>query len=135
MFHRGYLLFFSILMSLSLSSCSYVVKRVDNWMFESFGGTIFTNPTRVTLKKIHLDNSDLIGKNLIVSGKVEKIGEYGTYVIISADSVKLLVVLTNISFVEKWLEENKPQSINVLGQLDIVRKGYPLFIASALQKK
>lgn len=130
--------FFSIIvlfLTLSvLSSCSAVGRGIDSYMFEKFGGTLFEDASKVTLKKVHLDNGSLIGKNIIITGKVEEIGEFGTYVVVSSDAVKVLVVLTHVSFVEKWLDKYKPKYLNVLGQLDVIKKGYPVIVAQALQR-
>ena len=119
---------------LLLSSCSAVGRGIDSYIFEKFGGTLIEDASKVTLKKVHLDNGDLIGKNIIITGKIEQIGEHVTYAVISSDAVKVVVVLTHISFVDKWLDKVKPKYINVLGQLDVIKKGYPVIVAQALQK-
>ncbi len=116
-----------------LCSCSAVGRGIDSYVFEKFGGTLIQDASKVTLKKVHLDNGDLIGKNIIITGKVEQIGEHATYAVISSDSARVIVVLTHISFVDKWLDKVKPKYLNILGQLDVIKKGYPVIVAQALQ--
>lgn len=127
-------IFVILFLCIGVSACSGAGRSIDSFIFQKFGGTLFEDASKVTLKKVHLDNGDLIGKNIIITGRIEKIGDYSTYLVISSDAARVLVVLTHISFVEKWLDKLKPRYVNVLGQLDVVKRGYPVIVAQALQK-
>lgn len=123
------------LILLLVSSCKKVeeIKQVlDYKSFEFSGGTLFSVPALVTTKEIHFDIGKLLGREVILEGKVESLGKYDTHIVISDESGKMLVVLTHIENVSHFLEDGVQKPIRVLGTVERGKKGLPYVLAKSI---
>jgi hypothetical protein len=109
-----------------------VTSYVDKKSFQWFGGTMVGAPGQITLKEVHLDDGSLLGKDIILEGSVVSIGEHATYLIISDDSARLLVVLTNMYHAKDFLDKFTPKTLRVYGTVERGKKGMPFIAAKAL---
>jgi len=125
---RGIILLFCLVGA----GCQGVRQSVDHRSFRWFGGTIFSEPGQVTMKEIHLDSGNLLGHEVIVEGTVVKRGEYFTHLIISDETARMLVVLTNMDLSEELLKKHSPKMLRVLGTVERGKKGLPFVLARAL---
>lgn len=111
---------------------SNVSMVVDEWLFREAGGTIFSSPEKLTLKEVHLDNGTLVGRQVIVEGIVEEVNPLGTFLVISDNSARLLVVLTDVANILGVLPK-KTDSLQVFGSIESGKKGLPFLKAVALR--
>jgi hypothetical protein len=105
---------------------------VDEWLFRETGGTLFSSPEKLTLKEIHLDNGTLVGRQVVVEGVVQEVSPVGTFLVISDQSARLLVVLTDVGHVLVDLPK-KLDSLHVFGTVESGKKGLPFLKAVALR--
>lgn len=105
---------------------------LDRKLFQWVGGTIFSSPGRIGLKEILLDTGALQGREVIVEGDVLTIGKYGTYLILSDGSGRLLVELTQIMPPLVMERGFFPKRIRALGSIERGNKGFPLLVARAI---
>ena len=133
---------FSLLFIL-LTSCKYSgvapeasLNILDRVGFEVFGGTFFIEPTRVTMKEIHLDNGSLKGRPVIIEGEVVQTSRYSTFMVLEDATGKILVVITELNSgdIVKYLpkDKNSKMNVRVLGTLETGKKGVPYLMAKAL---
>lgn len=124
-------------LALLLASCnkedSWLMQSIDAYTFNKIGGVIFEEVEQVSLKEIHLDSGLLINRTIIVEGKIVKIGEYGTYIIMSDDSYRILVMNAKIDIANNF-KENKhiKNNVRVLGKIKTNRQGQPFVSALAI---
>ena len=124
-----------LVLSLSMSSCGSIdslTRRADYYSFRVTGGTLFSKPNLVTTKELHFDTGRLLGREVILEGRIEEIGKYLTYIVISDESGRMLVVLTNIENLDPGFSEKKVQIIKVLGSVERGKKGLPYILASSI---
>jgi hypothetical protein len=105
---------------------------VDEWLFRETGGTLFSNPERLTLKEIHLDNGTLVGRQVVVEGVVQEVNPVGTFLVISDQSARLLVVLTDLENAIGRLPK-KQELLHVFGSIESGKKGLPFLKAVAVR--
>lgn len=105
---------------------------VDRLMFHKAGGTVFSTPDPLTMKEIHLDNGTLTGRQVIIEGRVMEISENFTYLVLSDETARMLVVLTDIEDARPWLKDQKPTTVKILGTVENGKKGLPYIMARAL---
>lgn len=124
--------FFVVLLSVGCSQKEFVVFNVDSLLFQETGSTIFINPIEPTMKEIHLDLSTMRGKEVVLKGRISEISEHLTYMVISDDNARMLVVLTGIQ--DSVLKRHRDQSsiVRVLGTIESGQKGLPFIMARAL---
>ena len=124
------------LLSLSLLSCSKIAElpqSLDYMSFEKIGGTFFSDPEEVTLKEIHLDKGSLLGQEVILRGEIVSVGSYHTHLVLADTSARMLVVLTEIDFLDKFNEESLDgRTVKVLGKIDYGKKGLPYILAKSI---
>lgn len=105
---------------------------VDEWLFRETGGTLFSNPERLTLKEIHLDNGTLVGRQVVVEGVVQEVSPVGTFLVIADQSARLLVVLTDVDNAVGSLPK-KQDLLHIFGTIESGKKGLPFLKAVALR--
>ena len=124
-----------LLLSLSLS-CKQglqLKKYIDYQSFETIGGTLFSTPSQVTMKEIHLDKGLLFGQEVMLKGTIMEIGSYQTYMVLSDNTARMLVVLTELDFYELIGEENlQGEEVKILGMVDYGKKGLPYILAKSI---
>jgi len=121
---------------LSLSGCSRFERAatwVDQLAFAHLGGTLFTDPSRLSLKEIHLGDGTFTGREVIIEGRVAEVSQHGTYFVLTDDSARMLVVLTDLAGAAPvWATDTKPRAVRVLGTLESGQKGLPYVKAQAI---
>lgn len=111
-----------------------IKDSIDNMSFRWTGGTLFTNPQQLTTKELHFDTGNLLGHSVIIEGDVVITGNYFTHVVLSDDSGRMLVVLTQMENAEELLKKKEPGRIKVLGTVERGKKGLPFILARSLRK-
>lgn len=132
MFKLGQILALLIL----LSSCSGggIGNYVDQLSFGQWGKTFFSDPQQVSLKEIHLDTGNLLGRTIIVEGTLVEVGKHHTHIVVSDSTARMLVVLTKMRSPEKQIGESTSESISILGTVERGKKGLPYIAAIAVRK-
>ena len=125
-----------ILIALLCSSCSGggITGFVDELSFGKWGTTVFTDPQQVSLKEIHLDTGNLLGRMIVVEGNLIEIGKHHTHMVVSDTTARMLVVLTQMRSAEKKLGANPPKVLRILGVVERGKKGLPYISAIAINK-
>lgn len=127
--------FWLLASSLLLGGCvkqEIVVAAIDRLLFQRVGITVFGNPALLTMKEIHLDGVGLRGKEVVIEGKVVEVSEHFTYMVITDDQARMLVVLTGIASAAPTLRQSTPRSVRVLGVIESGQKGLPYVMARSL---
>lgn len=112
-------------------------ERLDHVLYRFVGKTLFSRPTLVTVKEIHLDKGLLLGQMVEISGQVVEVGEFGTYAILADDTARMLVVLTDIDSEPETVELieeslNSASQYRILGSIDYGKRGLPYLMARGL---
>jgi hypothetical protein len=122
-------------LALAVSGCwkkDELPRVVDQMAFQHAGGTLFTNPDTLTLKEIHLDNGKLTGREVIVEGRLAEVGNHRTYLVLTDDAARMLVVLTGLDADVEPLLKGKDDHWRVLGTVESGKKGLPYIMARAV---
>ncbi len=126
----------SVISLFILSGCSGWVplsSRLDAVFFGLVGGTVFSDPYKVTTKQLHFDTGELFGKDVIFEGFVTEKGELSTYVVVRDEDGRMLVVLSQVDDAYKTLDRGDVNYIRVLGRLERGKKGLPYILAKAIR--
>lgn len=120
--------------SFTLSSCKISphaswARMVDKFMFQWFGGTVIGSPQQLSMKAVHLDQGALVGRELIIEGRVLEYGKNETFMVMADESARMLVVLTNLSPSEQPFRELIPRNVRVLGTVERGKRGLPFVLA------
>src|SRR5690606_8039529 len=109
--------FVLILLPLLCSGCVRSIdltRLADQQLFRFTGSTPLTGIEPLTMKEIHLDNGNLLGREVIVRGAVVGSSRHGTYLVLSDETARLLVVLTDLDPMMPQLGNSKPEVISIL---------------------
>jgi hypothetical protein len=92
---------------------------------------------KVTTKEIHFDSGRLLGREVILEGQVLSYGKFDTYLVLSDESGRMLVVLTHLvgadSEVEDTIKRQQNKSVlRVLGSVERGKKGLPYLLARSV---
>ena len=115
----------------TLFSCSRIDRMktgLDYMSFRISGGTLFTEPTLVTTKEIHFDTGNLLGREVILEGKIASLGKYDTHLVVSDESGRMLVVLTHIDEASSLLQNKSSEHLRVLGTVERGKRVYPMYL-------
>ena len=104
----------------------------DRLLFQHFGVTVFHKPTLVPMKEVHLESGRLSGKELLVKGVILEMGKNGTYFVISDQTARLLVVLTELEDAGVALKNQRPRMVQIIGTVQSGKKGLPYLKASSM---
>lgn len=135
---KNFMLILGLCSATLLTSCDKSTswsESIDSFLFELFGGTVFDRPNKISLKEIHLDDGRLQGKKIVVEGSVATVGDHHSYVIITDESARMLVLLNRILDADEILKEPKadsPKHLRVLGTVYKGKKGLPYISAISL---
>lgn len=126
-----------VFFSLGCNEVDSLKRYVDYASFKVIGGTLFSDPNQVTTKEIHFDSGRLLGREVIVEGQVLSYGKFDTYLVLSDESGRMLVVLTHIvgvdSDVEDTIKRQQNRSVlRVLGSVERGKKGLPYLLARSV---
>ncbi len=124
------------LMASFLTACSdggSILRSIDSWVFGKYGSTLFERPEEVTqIRGVHLGLDNLGQNSIVIQGLVEEASPNGTYVVISDQSGRLLVVLSQLALEEQGAIGLKNKTLRVLGTLESGKKGLPYLKARAM---
>ena len=125
-----------LILAVILCSCNKfnnTSEIVDLFTFNLVGGTIFSSPSQVTMKEIHLDKGILLGQEVVIEGKIVEVGRYNTYMVMTDKTARMLVVLTNLNVLEFFgNDEYNRRSVKILGVIDYGNKGLPYVLAKGI---
>lgn len=130
--------FLAVLAGLGLSSCNNIADKArssDNAIFSSYGRTFFSQSKLTSLKEIHLSSLEMIGRTVVVQGKIKKISPHGTFLVLNDGSATLLVVTTLLTTSDWFRRRNKiadNTNLSVLGEIESGTKGLPYLTAQAV---
>lgn len=123
----------TVILALLLSACdpssSMFLRELDACGFRFLGGTLFSSALEVSIKQILLDHPSLLKRQVVVEGEVVELGDYGTYLIVSHNSDRLLVVVTSLAN----LSVKKQLRVKILGMIENER-GLPFLRAKAVKE-
>jgi len=128
--------FIFVLIALNFSACSgklSVTQRIDVASFRFMGTTLFNNPTKVSLKELHLDSGSLIGRSVIIHGEVVSVGDFYSHLTLTDESARMLVVLTDIPDARDHLQNDDGLNLAILGSVERGKKGLPYVLARAIK--
>jgi hypothetical protein len=134
----GRILFISLVFfSFGCNEVDSLKRYVDYASFKAMGGTLFSDPNKVTTKEIHFDSGRLLGREVILEGQVLSYGKFDTYLVLSDESGRMLVVLTHLvgadSEVEDTIKRQQNKSVlRVLGSVERGKKGLPYLLARSV---
>lgn len=130
----------SLILLLLIVSCKEprsVLGDLDLWGFSILGRPLLSEADFVRIKEVHLNNSALLGRSVVVAGDLQKIGDHRTYLVISDSSARLVVKLTELSSttLDKLKGDNnsKRQRLKIIGRVALSRKGQPHISAQAIK--
>jgi hypothetical protein len=124
----------TFVLSLALTGCTNSLQWLDANTFGSFGTTILSDPQQVSLKEVHLDAGQLVGRTIVIEGSVVNVGKYHTHVVLADNSARMLVVLTKLHEVSDEFEHQPPKALRILGTVERGKKGLPYISAIAINK-
>lgn len=110
------------------TSCNDLGKlthTIDLASFKYLGKTMFTEISPLSLQEIHLDNTNYLGQEVVASGLLNEVGQHSTYMVISNDSTKLIVVLTDIKPLELPNNIQINQQVKFWGTVEHGKGGLP----------
>ena len=120
----------------ALSACEGsedLLERVDKYSFQFIGSTLFSQADELTTKELHFDTGRLLGKDVVVVGKVLSWGELGTHLVVKDEYGRLLVVTTHLEEPRKYQQEKGQADIKILGTVERGKKGLPFIFAKSIK--
>lgn len=124
-----------LLLSLLATSCvdsKEMPRSFDQLAFRHMGVTPLSNIEPLTMKEIHLDNGNLVGREVVIKGAVVGGSPYSTYLILSDETARLLVVLTDIDPLMPKASAASHEVVSILGTVESGKKGLPYLKASSV---
>ena len=126
------LIFFSFILS-SCDKSNELRRNFDYLSFKMVGGTVFEKPNTVTTKELHFDTGRMIGREVVIEGKIIDLGKYDTYLVLSDGVGRMLIVLTHIEEAGDILTRSKNRQLKVLGTVERGKKGLPYILAKSIK--
>lgn len=124
------LIFFS---SCKVSSLEHgPLRHLSICIFEWAGVELFDDEEQFSLKDVHLDGSGLLNHDVLVAGKVEEIGAFGTFVIISDERVRMLVDFSRLGGAPSKVA--KGDTMRIIGKVQSGEKGHFYLVANAINR-
>lgn len=88
----------------------------------------------ITAKELHLDSGKLTNVPVVVEGQILATGDQFTHLLLSDDSGRILVQLTQLPEIEDYFRRFKPSRIKVIGILERGKKGLPYLVADTVKQ-
>lgn len=131
--HRFYYIFSIVLIffQMSCQKVNNVGNLIDLQLFQKFGWTMFSKPGLVTMKEIHLDKGVLAGQVIAIEGDVVELGKYRTHLVVSDNTARMLVVLTDVYEALDLSDDILGQKIKIVGTVEDGKKGLPFVMAKS----
>ena len=120
-----------LLAVIALNGCVVVDQpTIQALTLKWFGKSYNQNVRPVSLKQLHLEQPQFVGKVVMVSGTVHLVGELGTYFVLRQGERKLLVMQHDILHDELRIHTDEiSSSVKVVGALTSQKKGLPALVA------
>lgn len=132
----GFSLYIVILCSLTSCKSSLaehgLFHQASIQIFEWIGVELFDANEQFSLKDVHLDGSALLNHDVLVGGKVETVGAYGTFVIISDDRVRMLIDLSHLGGAPSKVA--KGDTMRIIGKVQSGENGHFYLVANAVSR-
>lgn len=124
----------AFIFAISATGCTNGFEWIDASTFDNFGTTFISDPQQVSLKEVHLDAGQLVGRTIVIEGTVVNVGKHHTHVVLSDSSARMLVVLTKLHEIGDDFEQQPPKALRILGTVERGKKGLPYISAIAINK-
>ena len=85
------------------------------------------------MKSVHLEGPGLLNKIVTVSGEVRVIGQFGTFVVIEEESVRMLVDLTRLAIVLRARKFGQGGWVEVAGRVQAGENGRVYLVANSIK--
>lgn len=124
--------------SLFLSSCTVssndrgLLSNISIRIFEWVGVRLFESGEQFALKDVHLDGAGLLNRDVFVTGKVEVVGAFGTFIVISEDQIRMLIDLSHLGGLNTPVV--KGDTMKVIGKVQSGEKGHFYLVANAVSR-
>lgn len=122
----------------SLSSCTGsssergLLSNISIRIFEWVGVRLFDTDEQFALKDVHLDGAGLLNRDVFVTGKVEVVGAFGTFIVISEDQIRMLIDLSHLGGLNTPVV--KGDTMKVIGKVQSGEKGHFYLVANAVSR-
>ena len=125
---------FGYFLLLTVSGCHFNGEdHLDAFTLKWFDKSYTKLLQKVSLKQLHLEQNRFEGRHLLITGKVESIGNQGTYFVLRENSRKLLILQYTITHVPWRIQAGDEQkTVMVMGQLSSQKKGLPALLAQVI---
>jgi uncharacterized protein YdeI (BOF family) len=123
-----------MLLSVTFTACTGDLdfsEYISRKNFSLTGGSFLSDAEQITVKEVILDNGTLLGREVIIEGKILEKGEFDTFVIIDDRSGRLLVVLTDMVGAGPRLKNTEESHLRVFGTVERGKFGLPFVKAKA----
>ena len=107
-------------------------KVIDLKSFQWTGTTLLAKSEVLTLREVLLATDANMDKSIVIEGSVVQKGRHGTYFVVSDQTARLLVSITNLIGAESEIAL-KGGVLRILGRVEQGKKGTPYFVAEALR--
>ncbi|MCX6125263.1 MAG: hypothetical protein NTV34_11040 [Proteobacteria bacterium] len=87
----------------------------------------------ISLKSVHLEGPGLLNQTVTVSGEVRVIGQFGTFVVIEDESVRMLVDLTRLAIVLRARKFSQGGWVEVAGRVQAGENGRVYLVANSIR--
>ncbi len=111
---------------------SSLASFLDVGCFKYFGATVFSDAQTLSIKDLHLNTARIVGKKIIFEGVISELDKFLTYVVMSNDDARMLVLLTEIDDIPVGLRDEK-RKVSVFGEVSRGKKGLPFVTAKAIR--
>ncbi len=135
----SFLILFCLLFGLGVTSCrsfDSATKRtvrgtIDLWLFTHFGRLAFDTVTEQELRSVHLGGAGQLNHDVMISGKVEILGDLGTYLVLSDGRARMLVDTTHTNAYSLAKAPKLGSQVIVHGVIKTAENGHIYVAASA----
>ena len=118
-------------LALALPACqdlSQLPSSIDNLAFLAFGKTLYQKTESYDLRRLHADNTALLGQEVVVEGELVEVSDHFTYLTLTDQTANMVVVLTEIPDARERLG-NETKTMRVLGRVESGEGDQPYILA------
>lgn len=131
-------IFLWMIVTTGFGGCKSSISERGLWyqlsvrVFESVGIMLFDADEQLSLKDVHLDGAGLLNREVFVSGKVEIVGAFGTFVVISEDRIRMLIDLSHLGGLSSRAATG--DTMRIIGKVQSGEKGHFYLVANAVSR-
>jgi len=118
--------FIAMILTYSLSACHFLESLSQTYLSRR------DTEERMTLKSVHLDGIGMLNQQVLVSGKVQMVGDFATYLVIEEDKVRMLVDLSKLIKNRPTRQIGLGNTVEVAGKVQTGENGHVYLVATAL---